>query len=317
MTWFRPLALDAEKEPARPRWGPVFWADLGTLFCLSLLAATLPIAQITVVREIGLWLGLFFWLARMYLAGKWEFLRTPLDLPLALLLLAGIISVFTSGEPGTAFDQIKGEMVKWILIYYLAVNNLRTERRALVFFGALFAGAVVMDVYGLYYFFTHGGSLTRSILRLASLHAGSPQFGDYLIQTAPYIAVGALWLRSPRWKVALALLLAIHAFVLYLTFGRMDLWVFVLEALLILYLTRSNWKALALVILVGFLVLFIFSPRPVVVLGKKAPAGQVLPQVGVHGLKGSRLLVWKTGWAYLREHPFTGIGFGRHMFGRK
>lgn len=68
-------------------------------------------------------------------AGKVVFLRTPLDLPLLLLLAVAVVSTFLSPSPWVALlgnqARIHGSLVSlvvYVLFYFVLVNNLRSKK---------------------------------------------------------------------------------------------------------------------------------------------------------------------------------------------
>lgn len=291
------------------------WAEVGVLACLALLAAGLPFAAITTTREVGLLGGLLFWAARMVLSGKWDLVRTPLDLPLALFLATGLFSLVTAIDPGYSLHELRGEMLKGILIYYLAVNNLRTEARARVVLLALAAGVVVMDVYGVIHFFSSGGGLISAGVREAGLHRGNQELATYLVQMGPYLILGLFWLKGRRNLAIVGAVLALHFLMAHVTFNRIALVALVIEVGLILFLAGLSWKIVLGSLVGAVLVLALVMPRPIIVLGDKQYEGLArVGGIGVLGLEGSRLEMWKTAVNHLRLRPFTGLGFGRRSY---
>jgi len=285
------------------------------LACLVILAAGLPFAGITFSREIGLLLGSAFWLARLVLTRKWDLVRTPLDLPLALFFAAGLLSLVTAVDPGYTLHELRGEMLKGILIYYLAVNNLRTESRAKVVLWALLAGTLVMDLYGVAHFFIQGGNLLRAEVQEAGLHRGSHELGTYLVQVGPYLMLGLFLIKRRAQRAALILFLVFHCLLAYATFTRVVIVALAVEVALVLFLAGVSWKMILTALALALLVMAVVLPRPILVLGDKEYEGAArLGKVGVLGLKGSRTDLWAKSLDYLKKHPFSGVGFGRRSW---
>ena len=313
----RILFFNPDIQPVSRRETLTRVCEIGTLICLIALAAAMPFADITAAREIALYLGLFFWAARMILAGKWDMVRTPLDLPLALFAAAALISLITAVDPAYTFDQIKGELLPHILILYLAVNNLRTESRAVLVFTGLLIGALVMDGYGIVYFLNHAQSLTDQSARLISLHEGAPQLWTYLLQTVPYIMMGVLWFKNRPVRALFIAFLALHTLTLYMTFGRMALIVFILQVGLILILLGVRMKWIGALCLIGVTVLIVFLPRQYFVFGEEAKNVAHIGPIGIYGEAGARPLAWGLALRYIADHPFSGLGYGRRSFNIK
>jgi len=293
------------------------WCEAGVLVCLVILSALLPYADITTSREIGIVFGLLFWLGRMALSGRWEFIRTPLDLPLALLTAAGLLSIVWAVDPGYTLHELRGEMLKGILIYYLAVNNLRTESRAKAVIAAMLAGALIMDFYGVIDYTIHYNYWTKPWVREISLHRGSQELGTYLLQTAPYLLLGFFWLKRRVARAILAAFLILHLTAAYLTFSRITLLAILFEAGLIIFLWNRFWKVILVILAILLVYLTLFSPRPILVPADQAPEELRFGRFGLNGLDASRFALWRTALNDLAAHPFQGIGFGRHSFAKK
>jgi len=309
------LFFDPDSVDQGTRLRAAQWMEAGVLVCLVILAAGLPFAGITFSRELGLLLGLAFWLARLVLIREWDLVRTPLDLPLALFLAAGLLSLVTAVDPGYTLHELRGEMIKGILIYYLAVNNLRTESRARVVLWALLAGALIMDLYGVAHFFVQGGSLLGPEVQEASLHRGNHELATYLIQVGPYLLLGLFLIQGRPHRAALVLFLVLHCFLAHATFARIVIVALAVEIALVIFLLGVSWKIILTVLALALLVAAVALPRPILVLGDKKYEGLTrFGEVGVLGLKGSRADLWEKSLVYLKKYPFSGVGFGRRSW---
>lgn len=317
LSWRNIFLIDTESDRDTLRKKLSGWAEGGSLVCLVILAALLPFAGITVSRELGLHLGLFFWLASMALSGKWQFIRTPLDLPFFLLAVVGVISVFTAVDTAYTLHELRGEMLKGLLIYYLAVNNLRTRERAFIVFGIMALAIYVMDIYGVCFFMFSEHSFIDAWPRLTSFHAGPPQLSAYLIQTAPFIFVSLFWERLKNYRSWIILFSLLHFFTIYLTFSRMALLALMAQVVLVFLVRGMSWKKLLLAALAGLLVMIIFLPRHFVIIGDEAKNETHIGEIAIPGLKGTRLLLWSTAVNHIKEHPFTGLGYGRRSLVKK
>lgn len=302
-----------EKNITAPR------AETWTIGLLALLTFILPIAGVTSVRDPLILGAALCWLIRMKLTGDRRLFRTPLDWPLGLLILTGLISIITSIDPWYTASEIRGEMLKGVLLFYLAVNAVRTVDRAAVLLFALLAGIAVMDVYGVVHFFLRGGSLVyRGMYAEPSLHQGIQEFGTYLVQTGPYLACTLLGLKSRRARTALLALASLHVLSVYITFNRMALLGLVVQAFLFVWFMGANWKTVAGGLAAMILVVGLALPRPIFLTGDKADTGDYkIFGVGIDGFKGDRVEIWKPGLKYLTEHPFTPVGYGRRNYVKK
>jgi putative inorganic carbon (HCO3(-)) transporter len=70
-------------------------------------------------------LGLSFWLIKMLLGGRLDFIHTPLNLPILLYVAAMVISVIFSPLKLNSIMSLKEEWL--LLVFFLVVNNIREE----------------------------------------------------------------------------------------------------------------------------------------------------------------------------------------------
>ncbi len=288
--------------------------ETGVLICLLILAAGLPFAKITFSREVGIVLGCVFWGLRLILAKKWDLVRTPLDLPLALLFAAGVLSLFFAVDWRYSLHELRGEMLKGIIVFYLAVNNIRTETRGRSLLAALLLTVVVMDVYGLIHFLVADGSFFTPVIRETSLHKGSQEFTTYLVQTAPFILAGILTVKQKLGRRLLAALLVLHLVAAYITFSRIAIVVLIFEAALLWIMWGKPWKLMMVALAALLLTVSILMPRPILLVGANSQNDTRIGRVGVAGLKDSRLMLWERALGHLSRHPVAGTGYGRRSF---
>ncbi|MBI2018941.1 O-antigen ligase family protein [Candidatus Daviesbacteria bacterium] len=91
---------------------------------------------------------------RFTITGKVVFVRTPLDIPLLLLLAVAIVSTVVSPSPFVALlgNQLKvhgslSSLIVYILFYFILVNNLKSERQTKWYLGAtVLAGGVLAAI---------------------------------------------------------------------------------------------------------------------------------------------------------------------------
>ena len=312
--WAQSLLWDDGRDLTTRRRTISTFLQLLILACLVLLAFGLPISKITSSRDWGILGGFGFWLIYMGVTGKWSWTRTALDLPLALFFAAGLVSLATAIDPGYTLHELRGEMLKGIMTYYLAVNTVRTEKRGRVLGWALVAGIFFMDAYGLVHFLIDSGSFLTATVRENSLHRGCQEFSTYLVQTAPFLIIGWMWSDRRRLKIVLGALFILHVVAVYITFSRMAILALALEVTLFLIIIGIPWKAVAAGGIAVLVALSIVMPRPVFLLDNDKVSGLDVGRVTITGLKGSRIELWKKALGYVAESPFAGFGFGRQAY---
>lgn len=309
MNW--PTALFFGTWP--PDQGPAHRAarvgEAGMLVAVMVLAALLPYGDVSTSREFGLFGGLLFVAVRMIALRRWDMPRTPLDVPLAVLVALALISLFSAVDPAYSWREIQGELIRTVLIFYLVVYAVRTPVRALWVFGALLAGDLVMVGYGLIEYFIHGGAVIRFDYQIFSLHASAPELWTYLIQVGPFLAAAVWWTRRRAVRWPLVLFLAAHVLAVYFTFGRAACGVVIIEAAMMLYFAGRPAKALLPALVALMVALALFFPRPTVYLSEGEAKRQAMEAAGVDD--SYRLHAWKTALNHIAEHPILGAGYGR------
>src|SRR5260221_4994903 len=109
---------------------------------------------IATVLLLGLWI--FSWIVK----GKIVLTRTPLDVPLIILLVVILISTFFSVSHSVAiygnFPRVNGSAVSWvvyILLYFITVSNLKDLTKIKMFLNVLYVSAIVVSILSLLAFF--------------------------------------------------------------------------------------------------------------------------------------------------------------------
>lgn len=115
------------------------------------------LAFLTVATVVLLGLWIFSWI----LKGKVVITRTPLDIPLLLLLAIVLISTYFSGTQYSAiygnFPRVHGSAISWavyILLYFVTVSHLKSLTQIKNFLLVLYGSAVLVAVVTLMSFFT-------------------------------------------------------------------------------------------------------------------------------------------------------------------
>jgi tetratricopeptide (TPR) repeat protein/O-antigen ligase len=140
------------------------YLDYAITFLLFVVAALTPLlflSQLTEFYEIpklifivifttiliGLWI--FSWIVK----GKIVLTRTPLDIPLIVLLVVILISTYFSSSQYVAmfgdFPRVNGSAVSWIfyiLLYFVTVSHLRDLAKIKMFLNVIYGSAVVVAV---------------------------------------------------------------------------------------------------------------------------------------------------------------------------
>lgn len=262
-----------------------------------------------------------FWIARRVALGTWS-VSTPLDLPISLLLVMGLVGSVVSVNPATS-ARIYAELIGCVALYYGVVNGLsaRTDETvqnlaqghlpwnfsAEVWLLVGLAGAMaVIGVLGL-----NDTSKIPLISRLyvflptlESLFSISRRFSSNNVAgaIAPVIPLCLAWAWTQTAKRR-ALMLALS-----------------LCLLLAVILTQSRGAGLGLV--AGLLVLAVWRfpklillvPIAIILIASLTMTGAVDPNVifvsDATPSASSRLELWSRALYMLQDFPFTGVGLG-------
>ena len=226
-------------------------------------------------------------------------------LPAALVLLAGIVSLFTLARPEYRHESLR--QFRWVILepvaYYLIARTAFTRRdltaRAAAFF---VAGGVFIAATGLADLATGGGVMTEGVRRIAGLYPHPNALALYLERPLAFAAVLALAYRR-RVSVGLLVLAAVIGVALLLTFSRgaaLATAVAVIAAVALAGRARLAGLLTAGAALVGVAAAITARDRVLNLFS---------------GGSGSlRLDLWQSALAMLRDHPLSGIGLDQFLY---
>jgi O-antigen ligase len=265
-----------------------------------------------------------------YLARGRLTVRTPLDWPLAILLVMLPVSLWATFDPLLSFPKLCGVFIG-IALFYALTNALRTERAIWLGLGLLLLGGVTVAAISLVgtRWSTEKVPLLASSLsalydRLPALLRGVPraeqgfspnQVGGTLTLFIPLsAALLAHRLRRARLRLgwllsllALAATLALTVAVLLLTQSRLSYASAALGLLLLGVLQRGWPRALALAVFalgIGLVAYLGFADVAQAMFGLR-----VFDPLTGHVSGAGRLEIWRRALRVIRDHPLTGIGF--------
>lgn len=290
----------------------ISFVDQGLGISLLLLLFSLPFAYVTAVREIALGLASFFWLMAMILNRRVLLPKTPLDWPLLAWVGVTLLSLVWAVNPDYSFKEIKGEIFKGVVIFYLVCYGVYREDRLKQVYLALILSNLLMVIWGIWDFFNLGGSLYDFTIRASSLHSGYGSLGTYLITVIPFLLIGSFSPLLKKFHWALRGLVLLNLFCVYITFGR-AMWLGVAIEILVTGFILFQ-KRVVIALCLGLVILFLLIPRTVVFHGEGLPSGNGIVSHKVGGTAGDLVDIWKLCFAFLQEKPFQGIGFGRNSF---
>jgi len=217
---------------------------------LGVTAASLPLYVVrwrygpfpTTLLEALIWITVAAYAVTLWSERRGPQARTPFDIPIALLLLAGAISVVDAPDPFKALGTYRAYFLEAIACFYIAVDLLRGRREITTFLGIAGVGVCAMAAGQIASFLI---ALARHDLNLSAAPAflNTSANSDAMYFEPPFaFAVGfTLFASRPRERWIAGAVLALVGIALVVSFSRASY--------------------LALAVLAGVLVLSTQNPR--------------------------------------------------------
>jgi O-antigen ligase len=232
--------------------------------------------------------------------------RTPLDIPIAIFLVAGVIGIFVASDHRGALGIFRAYLLEPIAIYYIAVALLTTAAAIETVLAAWSVGAVLFaatDVFVLAREYVENRAVPGHLATVLGINPNS-----VAIYIEPLIAIAAafaIWGRGRRRWIAVGVLVVLGA-------GELAT------------LSRGGLLALAVLVLGAGLTIPAPWPRVAVLAGGLA-ASLLLTQVPLIGPRLQHALdpgsgtfdirgdIWAATARMLRDHPIFGAGIDAYQ----
>ena len=289
---------------------------------LSALLIFTPLARgsvqgwaVTTIQIVTL-LALTAFLIEKCLTGTWEWIKTPLDLPLLILLILVILSgVFSQHKPSSLWAAIM--LVTYIVIYYLVIHTVRTRARFKYIVCLIIGVATFLAVFGLFkkfginpFPFWDYGDLKQVPDFLTSTYGNHNHLAGYMEMALP-LTLGLFLLDYRRGKLftlSYVTLLILSALILSLSRGGWIGSLIGLTFMAIVLLTNRHFTGRKLIAALagGFVmvVLVVLASTPVV------ERINTLDQKAENPTFQLRVMVWKGAVEMIEEYPLLGVGPG-------
>ena len=249
--------------------------------------------------------ALYLWGRRQ--EGTLRFNRTPLDVPILLLLLAGAAAVFVPPDRLHALGLYRAYFVEPIAIFYVAVDVLPRPGAVRAVLLGLGIGSSIFAVLNVVAFFVSLASHTFSLSAPpTAIYTSSPEVSMYL-EPPLALAAGLIIFADRRRDRWLALgWMAVLVLALALTLSRGAYLAIAALALVAIATSRARLWIIAAVSIV--VVLLVQVPQV-----KERFAGQF--DLGGNGTTlGGRLKIFSDTVPILRAHPIFGEGLGGYSY---
>jgi putative inorganic carbon (HCO3(-)) transporter len=277
--------------------------------CLLAVAFFLPLSLN--VTSVFLAVGAILWTVKMVYARRLEFRRTPFDILVALLVVLSAVSILFSPDRGVSFYNYYHLMGRYIVLYYLVINNVNSIEQVKRLVIAVLCSSAAVAAYGFYQYF-HGVDISAfewvdgeqfpdlkirvfSTLKNPNLLAG---FLVTIMSVATGIGLTTSRLKNKLLLFGLTLALGIC---LVFTYSR-GAWLSVLAVILV-YGMVHNRKILWLLAVLPILLLIghdVVMERIVSILNPTDTSSTL------------RMALWESTLAMIGDKPIFGIGWGAY-----
>jgi len=271
--------------------------------------------------RLGIVLAVMFWLAGMIAAREIRFARTPLDIPIGLFVGYTFLWFMFSKSKALTGGEL-ANILCYVAIYYLVVNNVKTKMQMNVVAGALifcgFAIATIGLIQSSGYFLPSSGLKNDYAInllrpeqyrgRVGGTFVCPNHFAGYLEMVIPFALAYVLFSKIPTGRKLLVAFLG-----LVMVMG------------LLLSISRGGWVAFA--VSAGFLFAMVTREKKVTLASWLVPLMAILVGIAVVVAKSSqvqkrfaesfadesylkRAHVWLDTMSLIRDHLLIGTGPG-------
>ena len=127
--------------------------DLAIYVGFLLFVVILPFGYATAILNTSLLLVLFGWVGRICYERRFEWKKTPLDIPIALFLLLALIASLLAPHPATSSLGYFWKLLRALLLFYAVVHSQLGDRWRHLIIAFVVAGGV-SSVLGLFFYAT-------------------------------------------------------------------------------------------------------------------------------------------------------------------
>jgi O-antigen ligase len=282
------------------------WALAVTVACLPLYVVRYRIGPLPTTLLEGLILvTIALWAAGRLQTREWRPARTSLEIPIALLLVAGIVGIAVSPDHVGAIGIYRAYFIEPVVIFYVAVDLLRKPHDFRTVLAGFVAGSTVFAIMNL-------GAWVIALATHVEINLGnapealytSPNSVTMFLEPAVTLAAGfALYSDNRRDRTAAFLCLPFLLASMVATLSRAGLLTLAVLALVVVLTMRSRRLKLGLL---GALAIGGVAILQIPFVAKRM-AHQFDPSYPYNTFE-NRLEIWKDTLHMLRDHPIFGAG---------
>jgi O-antigen ligase len=227
------------------------------------------------------------------------FLKSNFILPIFLILLGCIISIIVSPNKQAGLGILKGWFIDPLLLFFIISDVVKTKKETTKILSFLAISGIIVAAVGLFYYFfnelTYDGRLKAFFL--------SPNHLAMYLAPAGIIALG-LFLFLKKYSYLLGFVICSTVIFLTYSYGAWMGFGVAILFLILFFQKKIVWrkKVLLLIIATLFLSTFFFFQH-------NTEKFQNFINFSRSSFE-SRIMIWKSSAAILKDHPFLGIGPG-------
>lgn len=277
----------------------------------SIVAMVFFLALSPVLATVFLVTGSVAWIIKLIQSRGTIFKRTSFDIPIMIFVILSALSILVSPDKGFSFYNYYNLIGRYMLIYYLVVQNVSTMKQLKTLLGVMLFSSMWVTFYG-YYQYVHGIDITSMRwvdgdqfpelkTRVFSTLQNPNILAGYLIVMMSLIFGVLCRIKTRNLKIVLSVCFILQGICLGLTYCR-GAWIS-LALVIALYGIFHNRKIFVGLVLLGSCILF-FDASITERLLSAFNASDTSSEM--------RLALWESTIAMIIDHPFFGIGWGTY-----
>jgi len=280
----------------------IYWSLVLMPFSIAIAPVPLSICEVFLIVS---------FLTKKLLKKERVFVKTAINIPLLLLFLITCLSLFNSINYGDTFKGGIFKLIRYILIFFIIVGEIRDERHIKRIILSISAGIILASFDGIWQVWTgrdfirgYAPVVNIGLVRATAAFKDSNILGIYLSGFAPLIFGLALYKDKGKKLLIFTSLIALIGVIL--TYSRPTL-LAVYLALFFLSFARMN-KAIITILILLLLASPFALPKPV-----KDWAKAVDYNPFRFMCNDDRIAVYRNSLNMIKDHPFIGLGANTYM----
>ncbi|MEM3369884.1 MAG: O-antigen ligase family protein [Candidatus Micrarchaeia archaeon] len=299
------------------------------IWVLCFLILILPIAHTATLRAISFICSLILVLFYYLITKNFRWINTSFELPFLFFFIIALLSLPTSVDFSESLKEIKGELIKPIVLFYLTYYAIQKNSDGMALIKALFIGSFIFSLYSFYDFYIQKGQFFSVVYKAGGLRdpGGGEVAALYHTMVIPFIILKLLYSQIKKERILLFFLLIINLLAIHITFVRAGMFALFFQVIFIslLLLKDGKWLLNIFIIVILTLISFVYIENKMFreMHTEKIPSIKEYLKMSPEEIAGKnpssmrqRLAMWKTAIEKILENPFYPHGYGRFLFGK-